>query len=79
MTIPSSCQSEQRVPRRAVVFHVSSHLNGSCRLEREGGDFGGVFVSKAAALNYLRLELAEDETPLIDEQSDAAQAPGGRS
>jgi hypothetical protein len=44
--------AERAAAEEPVVFRVIHQLGGGWRLEKSGGDVGGLFISKHAALTY---------------------------
>lgn len=49
---PTTYSPEATSPDRPVVYRVIHLLGGGWRLEKSGGDVGGLFISKHAALSY---------------------------
>ena len=81
---PSTDTSQTQRPRLAqarrerVVFRVFAGRGGIWNVENEGGDAGGLFVSRAAALRYADDEAAACGAAInVENEIHAAGAANG--
>jgi hypothetical protein len=73
--VPAARAQEALDPEEPIVFRVIHLAGGGWRLEKSGGDVGGFFISKHAALSYacgqaewcrsssVRIELRDPQAP----------------
>jgi hypothetical protein len=73
--VPSASAQERVTADEPVVFRVIHLATGGWRLEKSGGDVGGLFISKHAALSYAcrQAEWCRSSSVMIELQ-DQAQA-----
>jgi hypothetical protein len=66
--VPPVRAEQLAVAEQPVVFRVIQQLDGGWRLEKSGGDVGGLFTSKHAALSYAcgQAEWCGSSTVLIE-------------